>query len=286
MSKVKNSEKVTVLDLQKMKAENKKITMLTAYDYTMATLVDGAGTDIVLVGDSLGMVIQGQDNTIPVTMEHMIYHSQAVSRGLKRAHLVVDMPFMSYYEKKQALENAARLMRDGKAESVKLEGGDSVAEIVYAITRAGIPVMGHIGLTPQSVHALGGFKVQGRDFSGANKLKSDAITLQDAGVYSLVIEGVPSELAMEITSLLRIPTIGIGAGGACDGQVLVLNDLLGMDRNFKPKFVKQYASLHGVITEAIQAYIKEVRSNEFPSVEHTFKQRRDINVISNIHLTA
>lgn len=280
MSKQNTSSKVTVLDLQRMKAENQKITMLTAYDFTMARLVDAAGVDVVLVGDSLGMVVQGQDNTLPVTVDHMIYHARAVSRGLKRAHLVVDMPFMSYHSRQQALDNAARMLREGGGESIKLEGGQEMAETVEAITRCGIPVMGHIGLTPQSVHAMGGFKVQGREAAQAARIRDDARALEQAGAYSIVLEGIPLELAAEISSSLTIPTIGIGAGVGCDGQVLVINDLLGMDDGFKPKFVKRYADLQSQIIGSVKEYLSEVRTGAFPDDAHSFKTpRRDSPVL-------
>lgn len=275
MSKVSVTSKVTILDLQQMKAENRKITMLTAYDYTMARLVDAAGVDIVLVGDSLGMVVQGNQTTLPVTLEHMIYHGQCVARGLRRAHLVVDMPFMSYHSVGQALDNAARVMREGSAESIKLEGGEEVAETIHAITRCGIPVMAHIGLTPQSVHAMGGFKVQGKEAAEAARLKTDALAVQEAGAYAVVIEGVPMDLAAEITEHLRIPTIGIGAGVGCDGQVLVINDLLGLDEGFKPKFVKRYAALHGNVVDAVGEYLNEVRGGVFPDEAHSFRGKRE-----------
>lgn len=271
MSKVNTSSKVTILDLQRMKAESRKITMLTAYDFTMARLVDAAGVDVVLVGDSLGMVVQGLDNTLPVTLDHMIYHARCVSRGLKRAHLVIDMPFMTYHSKQQALDNAARVLREGGGESIKLEGGQEMAETVSAVTRCGIPVMGHIGLTPQSVHAMGGFKVQGREAVQAQRLREDALALEQAGAYSIVIEGVPMELAAEISASLSIPTIGIGAGVGCDGQVLVVNDLLGMDDGFKPKFVKRYANMQDSIIGSIQEYLGEVRAGTFPDEAHSFR---------------
>lgn len=275
MSKVSTSQRVTILDLQRMKAEQHKITMLTAYDFTMARLVDLAGVDVVLVGDSLGMVFQGQDNTLPVTVDHMIYHARCVARGLQRAHLVVDMPFMSYHSREQALENAARVMREGGAQSIKLEGGQEMAAVVDAITACGIPVMGHVGLTPQSVHAMGGFKVQGREAAQAARIRDDARALEQAGAYALVLEGIPMELAAEITADLSIPTIGIGAGVGCDGQVLVINDVLGMDDGFRPKFVKRYDNLQERIVSTVQEYLGEVRSGSFPDEAHSFKGRRE-----------
>ncbi len=270
MSKVTTTRKVTVLDLRKMKAENRRITMLTAYDYTMARLVDAAGIDIVLVGDSLGMVVQGLDNTLPVTLDQMIYHTRCVSRGLKRAHLVMDMPFMTYHNRDQALQAAGRALAEGAAEAVKMEGGEDLAETIYAVTRFGIPVMAHIGLTPQSVHALGGFKIQGRRADRAEQIRKDAVAVEQAGAYSVVLEGIPRELAEDISKTLTIPTIGIGAGNGCDGQVLVVNDLLGMDEGFQPKFVKRYANLHQTITAAIRTYAQEVREGTFPDEAHSF----------------
>jgi len=274
MSKVSSSTKVTILDLQKMKAENRKIVMVTAYDYTMARLVDQGGVDVVLVGDSLGMVVQGRGDTLGVTLDHMIYHGKCVSRGIERAHLVVDMPFMSYHSREQALENAARVMRESGAQSIKLEGGKEVADIIRAITCAGIPVMAHVGLTPQSVHAMGGFKVQGNDAAAADRVKEDAQAVQDAGAYSLVLEGIPRALARDISASLRIPTIGIGAGPHCSGQVLVINDLLGMDQGFKPKFVKRYADLHDAIRTALDAYVGEVQVGTFPDNAHSFRGKQ------------
>jgi len=270
MSKVVTNRKMTVLDLRRMKAENRRITMLTAYDYTMARLVDAAGIDIVLVGDSLGMVIQGQDNTLPVTLDHMIYHTRCVSRGLERAQLVMDMPFMTYHTQEEALRNAGRALSEGRAEAVKMEGGEDLAETIHAVTRQGIPVMGHIGLTPQSVHALGGFKVQGRKAERAEQIRRDAVAVEQAGAYSVVLEGIPMQLATEISQMLTIPTIGIGAGNGCDGQVLVVNDLLGMDEGVKPKFVKRYANLHQTIVSAIRTYAEEVRQGVFPDEAHSF----------------
>ena len=270
MSKASITRKVTVLDLRRMKAENRRITMLTAYDYTMARLVDAAGIDIVLVGDSLGMVVQGLENTLPVTLDQMIYHTRCVSRGLKRAHLVMDMPFMTYTNRDQALKAAGRALAEGGAEAVKMEGGEDLAETIHAVTRFGIPVMAHIGLTPQSVHALGGFKVQGRKADRAEQIRKDALAVEQAGAYSVVLEGIPRELAAEITRMLTIPTIGIGAGNGCDGQVLVVNDLLGMDEGFQPKFVKRYANLHETITDAIRTYAEEVRDGTFPDESHSF----------------
>ena len=271
--------KLTVLDFQQMKAESRKITMLTCYDHAMARILDAAGVDLILVGDSLGMVFQGHNTTLPVKMDHMIYHAQAVARGLSRAHLVVDLPFMSYQvSTAQAVENAGRLMQEGGAESVKLEGGVERAEAIAQIVAAGIPVMGHIGLTPQSVHALGGFKVQGRG-EASERVREDALAVEAAGAYALVLEGIPEALAEDISRDLAIPTIGIGAGVHCDGQVLVINDVLGMDDSFKPRFVKRYANLKETITTAVGAYLDEVRGGEFPDAAHSFHDRRRLTPV-------
>lgn len=268
------SKQITVLDLQRMKQQGTRISMLTAYDATFARLVDQAGVELILVGDSLGMVIQGHKNTLPVTIEQMAYHGAAVSRVTERAHVVVDMPFLSYHvTDEDAVRNAGHLIQNG-AHSVKLEGGAERATTINAIVRAQIPVMGHIGLTPQSFHAQGGFKVQGRGDDAAQRLLEDALAVQEAGAYSLVLEGIPKELATRISEALTIPTIGIGAGNGCDGQVLVIYDLLGMDDGFKPKFVKQYANLAGTIRGAIGEYMEEVRSGAFPDADHSFHKTR------------
>lgn len=275
MSKVQQSSRLTIPELQRMKAEGRKISMLTAYDFTMARLLDAAGVEVILVGDSLGMVVQGLENTVPVTLDEMLYHGRCVARGLSRAHMVLDMPFMTYHSREQALENAARALREGLAHSIKLEGGQDMAPIIQAITKCGIPVMGHIGLTPQSVHAMGGFKVQGKEAAAAARLKDDALAVEAAGAWSVVLEGIPMELAADISSSLHIPTIGIGAGPACDGQVLVINDLLGMDEGFKPKFVKRYNRLQQVIIGSVQEYMEEVRSGAFPDEAHSFKGKKE-----------
>ena len=231
---------VTTPEIIRRKNSGEKITALTAYDYNFAKLLDATDLDIILVGDSLGMVFLGQENTLSVTMDNMVYHTRAVKQGVKRALVVSDMPFMSYQVSvEQALKNAGRLIQDGGASGVKLEGGALMAERVRAISQAGIPVMGHIGLTPQSIHQFGGYKVQGKNYLDSKKIKQDAHDLQSAGVFALVLEGIPSGLAEEITAELKIPTIGIGAGAKCDGQILVLHDLLGLNQDFVPKFVKQ-----------------------------------------------
>ena len=261
----------TVLDLQRMKTKSQKISMITAYDYSMAKMVDAGGVDAVLVGDSVGMVFQGHSDTLSVTMEDMIYHSKCVSRGLATAHLVVDMPFMSYQTSVvDAVRNAGRLLKEGHAQSVKLEGGKSVAPQIKAIVDAGIPVVAHLGLTPQAIHALGGFKVQGKGDDAQKKLKEDAVAVQKAGASLLVLEMVPASLAKEITELLDIPTVGIGAGVHCDGQVLVCNDLLGFDLSFKPKFLKRYAELEPEMISAVSQYVADVQSMQFPTKEHSY----------------
>ncbi|MBN8226453.1 3-methyl-2-oxobutanoate hydroxymethyltransferase [Corallococcus macrosporus] len=274
-------DKVTIHTLKRLKQSGQKICMVTAYDATFARILDEGGADVLLVGDSLGMVIQGQESTLPVTMDQMIYHSAAVSRGAKRAHVVGDMPFMSYQVSPQeAVRNAGRLVSEGNVGSVKLEGGAEFADTVRAIVRASIPVMGHLGLTPQSVHKMGGYVVQGRDEDAARRMLDDALALEAAGCYALVLEGVPLELARTITQSLKIPTIGIGAGKHCDGQVLVCYDLLGMNPDFKPKFVKRFANLHGNITEAANTYFAEVRAGTFPDEDHSFKATKGIRLVT------
>jgi len=264
--------RLTITDLRRMKAAGEKIAMATAYDATMARLVDQGGADAILVGDSLGMVFQGHDSTLPVTLEQMIYHGASVRRGLGRsqgrAHLTVDMPFGTYQASTDdAVRAAMRLVAEGGAEAVKLEGGAEYAEVIRRIVRAGVPVMGHIGLTPQSVHKMGGYVVQGKDSEKAHRLLSDARALKDAGCSALVLECMPAELSR---GQLDIPTIGIGAGPHCDGQVLVVNDLLGLDGAFRPKFVKRFAELGGSIVQAVGAYVDEVHRASFPAEEHSF----------------
>ena len=270
----KNLERVTVPSFRSRKGSDQKLSVLTAYDYTSATLLDNAGIDAILVGDSLGMVIQGHSTTLPVEREHSIYHTACVARGVKRALVIADMPFLSYQvSPEQATESAGRLLKAG-ASAVKLEGGVAVASTVARLVSFDIPVMGHVGLTPQSIHRMGGNKIQGRgksDGAGSREqILKDAQLLDEAGVFSIVIEGVPVDLAAEITQLVSVPTIGIGAGAACDGQVLVMQDMLGMMPNFSPKFLKKYANLHGVITEAVQTYIDDVQTGKFPTDEHSF----------------
>lgn len=264
-------KKITVPAIRGRKNGGQKISAVTAYDATMARLLDEAGVDVILVGDSLGMVVQGLANTLPVTVEEICYHTRAVARAIRSAHLVSDMPFMSYQAStEQAVISAGRMLKEGGCEAVKLEGGESFAEAVRAIVRAGIPVMGHIGLTPQSVHAMGGFRVQGKGEDAAARIVADARALEQAGAYSIVVEGVPADLARRITDAVSIPTIGIGAGPACDGQVLVCYDFLGMVRDLNPKFVKRYAELGDAIVEATRAYVDEVRAGTFPAAEHCF----------------
>ena len=263
--------KNTVATFRKAKEEGKKLSMLTAYDYSTASLLDEAGIHGILVGDSLGNVILGYEDTISVTMEDMIHHGAAVSRGAKNALVVVDMPFMSYQGSVyDALNNAGRLMKEGRANAVKLEGGKEVAPQIKAIVQAGIPVMGHLGLTPQSINALGGYKVQGKDESAAQKLLEDAKTIAEAGVFSIVLECVPSALAEVITKAVDVPTIGIGAGAGCDGQILVYQDMLGMFSDFTPKFVKRYANIGEAMREAFRTYIAEVSEGIFPKTEHGY----------------
>ena len=265
------TQKVTIHTLRQMKERGEKIAMLTAYDATFARLMDEAGADCLLVGDSLGMVIQGHETTLPVTLEEIAYHCRAVVRGARRSHVVGDMPFMSYQAShEQGVTNAGMLMKLGNCHAVKLEGGAAYADLVHRLVTAGIPVMGHIGLTPQSYHQLGGFKVQGRDVGGRERLLSDALTLQEAGAYSIVLEAIPADIAREVTAALAIPTIGIGAGTGCDGQVLVSYDALGMDETFKPRFVRRYETLGQRIKDAVTHYVTDVRAGTFPSDAESF----------------
>ena len=271
------NEKFTIKSFQKAKEEKRPISMLTAYDYSMAKILDAAGVDALLVGDSLGMVVQGHDSTISVTLEDMIYHARAVNRAAKRALVIVDMPFMSYHVSvEESVRNAGRLMKEGGAHAIKLEGGVEFAETIRQIVRAQIPVMGHIGMTPQSVHMFGGFKVQGKSLAQAQKIIDDAKALEDAGVFSITLECVPEELSRIISETVKVPTIGIGAGKYCDGQVLVINDMLGMFSDFVPKFVKQYAHLSSDIEGAIKTFIKEMNESSFPEKKHTFTIDEDV----------
>ncbi|MFA4885772.1 MAG: 3-methyl-2-oxobutanoate hydroxymethyltransferase [Desulfotomaculaceae bacterium] len=271
------SKDVTTATIRQMKAEGKPITMLTAYDYSMAKMVDDAGIDMILVGDSLGNVILGYDSTLPVTMDEMIHHVKAVCRGVGRAMVVADLPFMSYQVSvKEALRNSGRFLKETSARAVKLEGGQEVADAVRSIVNAGIPVVGHLGLTPQSVHQMGGYKVQGKDESAAKKLLADARCLEEAGAFCLVLECVPSPLAKLVTESLHIPTIGIGAGPYCDGQVLVIHDMLGLYPRSSPKFVKKYVNLHEHIAAALKQYKEEVAERTFPGPEHSFGMSEEV----------
>ncbi len=264
--------KNSVATFQKMKDEGTKISMLTAYDYSTAKLEDEAGVNSILVGDSLGMVMLGYEDTLSVTMEDLIHHTAAVARGAKNALVIADMPFMSYEPSVElAVKNAGRLMKEGRANAVKLEGGVRVAEQIKAITTAGIPVCAHIGLTPQSVNAFGGFKVQGKTEEGAQQMIDDALAIQEAGAFAVVLECVPAKLAALISEKLTIPTIGIGAGAGCDGQVLVYQDMLALFSDFKPKFVKHFGNIGPQMTAAFKAYDEEVKAGTFPAEEHTFK---------------
>jgi len=267
-------KKVTTLTYRQKKERGEIITMLTAYDYPTALAMDKAGVDSILVGDSLAMVVLGYENTLPVTMEEMLHHCRAVARGAKTALLVGDMPFMSYQASvEEAVRNAGRFLQQGGMDTVKLEGGRERADAIRAITGAGIPVMGHIGLTPQSVHQLGGFRAQGKTASAAKRLVEDALILEEAGCFSIVLESVPARLADLISKKLSIPTIGIGAGNGCDGQVLVTHDLLGLFDRFTPKFVKQYANFHSEMQRAFADYIEDVETKRFPALEHTVEMK-------------
>ena len=264
-------KKITARMLGEMKKQREKIVMVTAYDAATATIIDEAGVDIVLVGDSLGNVIQGLPNTLSVTMDDMIYHTKIVSRGVKQSHLCGDMPFMSYQASKEdAIKNAGRFVKEGGAESVKLEINEGYLETIYSIFKAGIPVMGHVGLCPQSIHITGGYKIQGREDKEARRILELARAVEDAGAFSLVLESIPQELARRITDSVSIPTIGIGAGPSCDGQVLVINDLLGLSPEPIPKFVKRYANVREIMTKAVRDFAYEVKEGEFPGAEHSY----------------
>lgn len=269
--------KTTVATLKEKKLAGEKVTMLTAYDYSTAKLMDNAGIEMLLVGDSLGNVILGYENTLSVTMEDMIHHTSAVARGAENAMVVADMPFMSYQTSVyDAVVNAGRLVKEGHAYAVKLEGGKSVCPQIKAITEASVPVVAHIGLTPQSVNVFGGFKVQGKDAENAERLIDEAKAVQEAGAFAVVMECVPAKLAEYITSQVSITTIGIGAGAGCDGQVLVYQDMLGMFSDYKPKFVKKFADVGSIMTQAFSDYIKEVKNGTFPAEEHTFGISDDV----------
>jgi len=268
-------EKVSPSLLLKMKKEKRKITMLTAYDYYFAKVVEDAGCDIILVGDSLGSVILGHKNTIPVTVDDMVHHIKAVSRGVTRAMLVGDMPFMSYQvSREEAIRNAGYMIKEGRAHAVKLEGGESIAPTVGYLTDNGIPVMGHVGLMPQRVHEMGGYKIQGKSPETEKKIINDALSLQDAGAFAVVLEGIPAGLASKISKKLRIPTIGIGAGPGCDGQVLVIYDMLNMTHERLPRFVRVFSDAGAAIKKGVADYIAGVREGEFPAESHTFRMSK------------
>jgi len=263
--------KVTTVKLKEMKQRGDKITVLTCYDYSTARMLDSAGIDVLLVGDSLGMVLLGYDSTIPVTMEDMIIHTKAVARGTQKALVVADMPFMSYQISiEESVRNAGRFLQEAGANAVKLEGGREIACTIKAINDAGIPVMGHLGLTPQSINKLGGYHVQGKDEAAARVIMNNALALQDAGVFAIVLECIPAPLAKMVTERLEVPTIGIGAGVNCDGQVLGIHDLLGLYSDITPKFVKRYATLHTTMVEAVGRYKSDVKAGQFPGPEHSF----------------
>jgi 3-methyl-2-oxobutanoate hydroxymethyltransferase len=264
-------QKVSILDLQRKKVESQPITMLTAYDYPGANLVDEAGVDLILVGDSLAMTVLGHPNTVSITVDEMLHHCKAVARGASRAFLIGDMPFMSYQvERSEAVRNAGRFMKEGGMDAIKLEGGREVADTIRAIVSAGIPVMGHLGLTPQTATKLGGYKVQGKTAAAAQRLLEDALILEEAGCFAIVLEAIPALVGKTVSQKLTIPTIGIGAGPDCDGQVLVFHDVLGLFDRFTPKFAKKYADLRQPILEALRTYRQEVEAGEFPTAAHSF----------------
>ena len=268
--------KRTILDLQKKKEKGERFSMITAYDYPTGLIADEAGIDVILVGDSLAMVVLGLPNTVSVTMEEMLHHCRAVARGAQNPLLVGDMPFMSYTDVKQAVHNAGRFLKEAGMDVVKMEGGQRVAGIAQAIIEAGIPVMGHIGLTPQTISQLGGFRVQGRTAQAVQSLIDDALALEAAGCFSLVLEAIPDRVAKLITEKLTIPTIGIGAGPDCDAQVLVMHDLIGLFDRFVPKFVKQYAQVHQQMVSAVQTYREEVEAGQFPGPEHVYSIKDEV----------
>lgn len=271
MSVNKEIKRVTTHILQEMKQRNERIAMLTAYDYSMATILDDAGLDVLLVGDSASNVMAGHETTLPITLDQMIYHAQSVVRGANRAFVVVDLPFGSYQgNSKEALNSAIRIMKESGAHGVKLEGGVEIVESVQRIITAGIPVMGHLGLTPQSIYKFGTYTVRAKDEEEANKLKTDILALQDAGCFAVVLEKIPAKLAKEVTESVHIPTIGIGAGPHCDGQVLVVNDMIGLTKGFKPRFLRQYLDLYEGIKGAAQSYIADVKANDFPNEKEQY----------------
>lgn len=273
--------RTTILQIKEMKQKGNKIPMLTAYDYATAKLIDGAGVPLILVGDSLGMVVLGYESTIPVTMDEMLHHTKAVVRGTEQALIIGDMPFMTYHASvSEALHNAARFIQEAGAQAVKLEGGETMAETVRRVVECGIPVMGHIGLTPQSVHQLGGFKVQGKTQEAAIRLVKDACALEEAGVFAIVLEAIPTPLARLITKKVGVPTIGIGAGPFCDGQVQVVSDLLGLFTDFVPKHAKQYAKLSDIIKQAVGDYTNEVQAGTFPTDKQSYTM--DENLLAGL----
>ena len=271
MSVNKEIKKVTTNTLQKMKAAGEKITMLTAYDFSFARIIDGAGIDVILVGDSASNVMAGHETTLPITMEQMIYHAQSVIRGIDRCLVVVDLPFGSYQSNSDiALASAIRIMKETGAHSVKMEGGEEVVDAIQRIVSAGIPVMGHLGLTPQSIYKFGTYAVRAKEEDEANKLRKDAKLLEDAGCFAIVLEKIPASLAKEVSQSLHIPTIGIGAGNDCDGQVLVMHDMLGINTEFKPRFLRQYLDIHDQATSAVKQYIHDVKSKDFPNEQEQY----------------
>ena len=271
MSVHKEVKRITTNTLQEMKQRGEKIAMLTAYDYSMATIVDDAGIDVILVGDSASNVMAGHETTLPVTLDQMIYHASSVVRAINRSLVVVDLPFGSYQgNSKEALNSAIRIMKESGAHAVKIEGGKEIAESVSRILTAGIPVMGHLGLTPQSIYKFGTYTVRAKEEAEAQKLREDAIALQELGCFGIVLEKIPAKLAQEVSQSLSIPTIGIGAGRYCDGQVLVIHDMLGLNKGFRPRFLRQYANLYDVMNEAIKGYISDVKSNDFPNEKEQY----------------
>ncbi len=271
MSVNKEIKRVTTHSLQELKNKGEKISMLTAYDYSMAAIVDEAGTDIILVGDSASNVMAGHETTLPITLDQMIYHASSVVRAAKRALVIVDLPFGSYQgNSKEALNSAIRIMKEAGAHGIKMEGGVEIAESVTRILTAGIPVMGHLGLTPQSIYKFGTYTVRAKEEAEAQKLRDDALKLQELGCFGIVLEKIPAQLAKEVTDSLQIPTIGIGAGHYCDGQVLVIHDMLGINKAFKPRFLRQYANLYDVMSDAIKSYIDDVKSEDFPNEKEQY----------------
>jgi len=264
-------KRITTNTLHDMKARGEKIAMLTAYDYSMAKVVDEAGIDVILVGDSASNVMAGHETTLPITLDQMIYHAASVVRAAARSLVVVDLPFGTYQgNSKEALHSAIRIMKESGAHAVKLEGGEEIRESVERIITAGIPVMGHLGLTPQSIHKFGTYTVRAKEEAEASKLKQDVLVLQEAGCFAVVLEKIPAQLAREATASLKIPTIGIGAGGDCDGQVLVIHDMIGLNKGFKPRFLRQYGDMYGMINEAVKSYVDDVKSSDFPSEKEQY----------------